>query len=407
MKRILPAIFLLISPTLFAQQIFVKGTIADAETGEGVSFAHIGICGKSVGTVANENGFFEFRIPDEVMEDTLCATAIGYETFNYAVADLKGKSNFDIKLKPQTSYLNDILIKDERITGKRVIAKAISRIRKNYPNKPFLLEGYYRDYLKKNNEYVSFLEGAFTIDDKGFNKPTEKTLIKIDQLRYSKDYIDYLTEYVTEFNLDSTKLLVHGISPTFRGNEFSNLYYHNPIRNHASSVPFIGVFDTFYERNYDFEIEYYTYIDDHEVYVIDISPGKRFKFTHVSIKGKLYIRTDNYAIVKFNYAYFVTKRLETKKWFELNIEYREFDNRMYLKYFSFMNYFKLLTVSEIAEMSVYREFFVNNIIRDKYVPLSKEGTIDESLPLYKQNAPNDSKFWINYNRTLLEQPLME
>jgi hypothetical protein len=143
------------------------------------------------------------------------------------------------------------------------------------------------------------------------------------------------------------------------------------------------------------------------VYVINISPSKNFRFTHVSIEGKLFIRTDNYAIVKFNYAYYVTKRLETKKWFELNIEYREFEDKMYLKYYSFMNYFKLLTIDEIVEMSVFREFFVNEIKVENYQPLQSNLVIDDNLPLYQQNAPNDPKFWINFNRTLLEQPLME
>ena len=407
MKWILPLIFLLISHYLFSQQVFIKGTIADEKSGQGVSFAHIGICGKSVGVVANENGDYEFRIPDGVLQDTLCATAIGYETFKILVNELAGVTAFNIQLKPKVSYLDNILIKDERITGRRVVRKAIDRIAKNYPKKPFILEGYYRDYIKKNNEYISFLEGVFTIDDKGFRQSTDRTKIKIDQLRYSRDYIRYFTEYVTEFEKDSTKLLMHGVSPAFKGNEFSNLYYHNPIRNHGVSVPFIGIFDTFSERNYDFDIDYYTYIDDKEVYVINIAPSKKFKFTHVSIKGKLYIRTDNYAIVKFSYAYFVTKRLETKKWFELNLEYREFENKMYLKYYSFMNYFKLLTIDEIAEMSVYREFFVNNIHVEDYAPLGNEVVIDDSSPLYQQNAPNDPKFWIDYNRTLLEQPLME
>ncbi|MCK5281175.1 MAG: carboxypeptidase-like regulatory domain-containing protein [Cyclobacteriaceae bacterium] len=407
MKWILPLIFSLTSFNLFSQQIYIKGIISDAETGEGVSFAHIGICEKSIGTVANDNGIYEFHIPDNVLNDTLCVSAIGYETFKFPVINLKGLTNFDISLNPQTSYLDDILIKDERITARRVVRKAIARINKNYPKKPFNLEGYYRDYLNKNNEYISFLEGAFTVDDRGFRQPTDKTLIKINQLRYSKDYTKYLTEYVTEFQKDSTKLLMHGVSPAFRGNEFSNLYYHNPIRNHSISVPFIGIFDTFSERNYDLEIDYYTYVDDKEVYVINISPSKKFRFTHVSIKGKLFIRTDNLAIVKFNYAYFVTKRLETKKWFELNVEYREFENKMYLKYFSFMNYFKLLTIEEIAEMAVFREFFVNDIHVSDYKPLSPDETIDETLPLHLQNAPNDKKFWINFNRTLLEQPLME
>ena len=407
MKRILPLVFFLVSFSLFSQQVFVKGKIVDSETGQGVSFAHIGICGKSIGTVANDDGNYEFRIPDSSAEDTLCATSIGYRTFKIAVSELKGKTDFQVNLNPQTSFLNEVIVMDQRITGKRVVSKALSRLNKNYPKKPFQLEGYYRDYLRKNREYVSLLEGAFTIEDKGFRKPVDQTKIRINQLRYNKDYIRYLTEYVTEFHRDSTKLLMHGISPVFKGNEFSNLYYHNPIRNHTTSVPFVGVFDSFDERSYDFDIDYYTYVDDKEVYVINIAPNKKFQFTHVSIEGKLFIRTDNYAIVKFSYAYFVNKRAETKKWFELNIEYREYKEKMYLKYYSFMNYFKLLTIEEIVEMYVFREFFVNEIKDDEFDPLQNEMIIDHDLPLYQQNAPNEPNFWINFNRTLLEQPLME
>ena len=146
MKRILPLVFFLISFSLFSQQVFIKGKIVDSESGEGVSFAHIGICGKSIGTVANDNGDYEFRIPDSAIKATLCATSIGYKTFKLAVEELKGLHDFNIDLEPQTNYLNDVLVMDHRITGRRVVSKAIARLNRNYPKKPFILEGYYRDY---------------------------------------------------------------------------------------------------------------------------------------------------------------------------------------------------------------------------------------------------------------------
>lgn len=407
MKRLLPFVFLIFSINLYAQQIFLKGKITDAETGEGVSFAHIGICRKSIGTVANDLGVFEFRIPEIASADTLCASAIGYETFEIPVRDIKGdRTQFAILLVPQTNELPEIVVKDERVTARRIIAKAIARIPKNFPRKPFSMEGYYRDYVRKNDEYVSFLEGVIQVGDPGFVSPSDKSDIWIEQLRYSKEYIKFFREFVSEFAADSTKILLHGVAPVFKGNEFSNLYYHDPIRNHSLSVPFIGVFDTFAERNYDFEIEYYTFVDGKEVCVINIAPDKNFRFNHVSVKGKIYIRMDDYAIVKFSYAYFVTKKLETRKWFELNMEYREVNEKMYLKYFSFMNYFKLLTTTEIAEMSVYREYFVNNIFTEREG--SKQAVhLNVTQPLYLQNAPSSSEYWNNYNRTLLEQPLME
>lgn len=406
MKFALTFLLYLFTHQLAAQVIALKGEVVDAETGDPVSFAHVGICGKSIGAVANDNGEYIFNMPDYIGDDTLCASAIGYETFKIEVRVIKDLTSLKIELKPQVNVLNEVLIKDERITARRVIEKAIKRIRRNYPSATYIMEGYYRDYLKKNNEYISFLEGALAVRDPGFRKPVSKMVLQIHQLRNSKTYVKNFKDYVKDLGSDSTKILIHGVSPAFTGNEFSNMQSQNPIRNHAVSVPFIGVFDDFFKRSYSFQIEYYTKYNGKEVYVISIAPNENFRFTHVTIEGKLFIRTDNYAIVKFSYAYFVTQRLETKKWFELNQEYREVDGKMYLKYISYMNYFKLLTTEEVADFFLYREFFVNEVRFGPIDPMAGP-LIDNSRPLYQQNAPDDPEFWATYNRTLLEQPLKE
>jgi hypothetical protein len=400
-------VLLLPSIHLAGQNIVVRGILTDEESGEAVSFAHIGICGKSIGTVSNEKGTYDFYIPDYLRNDTLCASAIGYETFRIPINSIRGLANFNIRLKPQTSVLGEVIIRDERITARRVIEKAVNRIPKNYPSGRHYLEGYYRDYLKKENEYISFLEGAFIVQDPGFRRPVSQSKIQIRQLRHNRQYLENFDRYIYKLEEDSTRLLIHGIMPSFEGNEFSNMLYHDPVRNHALSVPFVGVFDEFYQRNYDFRIAYYTVVDGAEVYVIDIAPIQGFRFTHVDIKGRLFIRTDNFAIVKFHYAYFVTKRLETKKLYEINLEYREIGDRMYLKYISFMNYFKIMTLTEIADLYFYREFFVNNMTLEEDQEVVQIPFIDPKKPLYQQNAPNEPSFWIGYNRLLLEQPLLD
>jgi hypothetical protein len=390
-----------------AQVISLKGKVLHEQTGEPVSFAHVGICNKSIGAVANESGDYMLNIPSYLAADSICATAIGYETYRKSIAELAGAKELNLALVPQTLMLGDVLIKDEKITARRVIEKAIRRIPKNYPKKPFALEGYYRDYLKKNNAYAGFLEGAMYVKDPGYRNDAEKTNLEILQMRYNDAYAPAFEEYVLDFEDDTTKLLIHGILPTMNGNEFMNMVHNNPIRNYSESVPFIGTFETFAERNYDFQIEYYTYLDDKEVCVINIAPSKNFRFTHVAIEGKMYVRTDNFAIVKFSYAYFVTKRLETKKWYELNVEYREHEGKMYLKYISYMNYFKLMTQKEIADLAIYREFFVTDIFTNQEPPVGNATPLDTRQPLYVQQASNDPQFWIDYNRTLLEQPLKE
>lgn len=399
--------FFLFILNAWSQNIILQGTLTDAETGEPVGYAHIGICGRSIGTVSNEKGVYSFNIPDYMRNDTLCASAIGYETYRVPVSAIRGLSAYNIRIVPQIHQLGEVIIRDQRITARRVIERAINRISRNYPRSSHFLEGYYRDYLRRNNDYISFLEGAFVVEDPGFRRPVSQSKIKILQLRHNRQYLDNFDRYIYKLGEDSARLLLHGVMPSFEGNEFSNMMYHDPIRNHSMSVPFIGLFDDFWNRNYDFRISYYTVVDGAEVYVIDIAPAEGFRFTHVDIRGRLFIRTDNYAIVKFSYAYYVTKRLETKKLYEINLEYRDIGGTMYLKYISFMNYFKILTTTEVADLYFFREFFVNNIA--PAIPESAVSMpfIDPHKPLYDQGAPNDPSFWISYNRVLLEQPLLD
>jgi hypothetical protein len=303
--------------------------------------------------------------------------------------------------------LQDVLILDEAITGKRVLEKAINRISRNYSSKPFQLEGYYRDYLKKNNEHISYLEAAISVQDMGINTPESRSRIRIDQLRYSDNYKENYYKYLHKDREDTLKEVLEGESAFYYGNEFSNMRYHNPIRNRMESVPFLGVFTNFYQSSYQFNISYYTYVDEEEVYVINFKPNEMYKYHHVQADGEIYIRVRDYAILKFNYNFYVAKFGDKKKWYELNIEYRDYMDKLFLKYISYVNYFKIYTGFEISEIYQYREYFVTDIHYPDYDAISKSESIDKSVPLHNHDAPNDVDFWVNYNMILQEKPLKD
>jgi len=387
--------------------IIIEGEIIEKESGEAVSFAHIGLCDKAIGTVSNQNGEFELKIPPYYINDSLCISAIGYKTYRNLVSKLTTIDPLIIELQSEISVLQEVIISDDKITGKRVLEKAIKRISKNYPTQPFQLEGYYRDYLKKNNEHISFLEGAITVQDRGINTSEAKSLIKIIQLRNSDNYLENYNNYLRKDENDTLKEVLEGESAFYWGNEFSNMRYHNPIRNRFENVPFLGQFNNFYASSYQFDIAYYTYVDEEEVYVIKFKPNDLYKYHHVQADGEIFIRVKDYAILKFNYNFYVSKFGDKKKWYELNIEYREFKEQLFLKYISHVNYFKIYTGLEIAELYQYREFFVTDIHFPDFEPISKAETIDKSVPLHEHEAPNDIDFWYNYNIILLEKPLKD
>jgi hypothetical protein len=112
----------------------------------------------------------------------------------------------------------------------------------------------------------------------------------------------------------------------------------------------------------------------------------------------------DFAIVKLNYNYYVAKIDGKKKLYELNVEYRDHKNKMYLKYLSYVNYFKIFTGDEIAQVYQYREFFVNDIQNENVEAISKDEMINSDIPLHQQGVEYEPDFWNNYNMIMMEQP---
>lgn len=407
MKRVLFSILFILFIVYqgFTQEsIILKGKIINSDNETAVSFAHVGLCEKAIGTVSNEDGVFEFKIPPYLINDTLCISAIGFLTYKENISNLMNTEYLNINLDPQTSVLQEVIISDKKITGRRVVEKAISRIYKNYPLKPFILEGYYRDYMKRNNSYDAFLEGAITVQDMGYKKSDERTRVRVNQLRFQENYQENYDKYLHKDDNDTLKEVMAGVSTEFFANEFYNMRYHNPVRNQYEILPFVGVFHNFHESNYDFDIAYYTYVDNDEVYVIRFKPKAEYNYLHINVKGEIFIRVRDHGILKFHYSFYVRDFTKDRKVYELNMEYRDFEDKLFLKYISYVNFFKIYLGYEIGEISKYREFFVTDIHYPDFEGITKEESIDNTIPLHQLRIEEDPDFWNNYNLILQQTP---
>ena len=74
----MPKVFLFV--TLFlasaigycqVQPITISGTVTDAETGEFLVYATVGLIGIPVGTISNAKGEFDFHIPEHYAAETV------------------------------------------------------------------------------------------------------------------------------------------------------------------------------------------------------------------------------------------------------------------------------------------------------------------------------------------------
>ena len=76
--------------------------------------------------------------------------------------------------------------KKKRWTAKQIVKKAYKNIHKNYPNKPYILEGFVRDLQKEDNKYVEYLECAA----KFYNQSTSSAIeAEVELVEIRNNYI--------------------------------------------------------------------------------------------------------------------------------------------------------------------------------------------------------------------------
>jgi len=117
-RKILIQIILLIAG--FNQvngQVSVHGTISDSITNKKLSYVNIGIKHKNIGTVSLLDGSFNLTIPPGNKTDTLTFSMVGYQDYKSAIRDLPNDIN--VKLKPKTAQLAEVMIKSPSLIDKK------------------------------------------------------------------------------------------------------------------------------------------------------------------------------------------------------------------------------------------------------------------------------------------------
>ncbi|MBR5099827.1 MAG: TonB-dependent receptor [Bacteroidales bacterium] len=88
----------------FAQNITVRGTVTDAQTGETVPFASIQLKGTMTGTATDADGNYAFEVPRNA---TLIFSSIGYVTQEVAV---DGRASINVLLRPDAEALEETIV---------------------------------------------------------------------------------------------------------------------------------------------------------------------------------------------------------------------------------------------------------------------------------------------------------
>lgn len=120
-------------------QHVLSGKVIDAETSEPLPFATVGISHSGRGMVTNNNGDFILKVTDEVLNDTLSVSYVGYINRRIPVRSMPGNV-MTIGMERDFIPIPEIIIRAQ--DPALIIAKAVSSVASNYGTTPVLLTGF-------------------------------------------------------------------------------------------------------------------------------------------------------------------------------------------------------------------------------------------------------------------------
>jgi hypothetical protein len=381
-KKLFYILTVILPLTIQAQNITISAKVRDIETGESLGFASVGIKGIPIGTISNDQGDFDFHFNEEYRNEILVVSMLGYKNYEAPVWTLVTGNTEIITLQKSPIILDEVVV-SHTLTGGDILGIALSRIETNYPMKPFMLEGFYRDVKKVGGTYVSLLEAAVKIYDENYAAPRNKEKlrerVKLIEVRRSLGYESKFTTYFDQANL------------------LENLLLQNTIRYRD--------FEATDELLASMSREVGSFYDGHEIYVV----------THPALYHlRVYIDKVDFSIIHLEYETGPStdelgkKKSMISKFAGLRkvIDFRRHDGKMYPSFISItskVNWYDIKTNELKFETELFQQLLINKVSNE---PTERIGSTQKmaNYGLQYQDLPYNKEFWENYN-VIKETPL--
>jgi len=395
MRVILFIYFFILANILLAQDSFItiSGVVTDIEDQTPLPFASIGLKGTSLGTITNTQGEFDFHIPDSRKDGILVISMLGYKDFSRSVKNLDPVNLNNFSLSKEATMLREVVILDS-LTGGEILQIALNSIEKNYPMKPYSMDGFYRDLKKVDGIYISILEAALSIYDKDYSSPRNplklRERVSLVEVRKSLNYEFEYNKYFDQYNLLEELLLENNIK--YRSFTDNPLFFQNISRE---GINIIGG-RTLYELNLRGDNGYFL------ILFIDTETYGIHKMIYRNGDGTIALQEINRS----------GKRVEKIMKMEKVIEFKEFDGKLYLKYLKVKTFYdwvnrntgKLEAKTELDQMLLINQVKITNL---QWISTGKKM---KRYGLQYQDLPYNKAFWDRYNvikDTPLDQKIMK
>ncbi len=410
----------------------LTGIVRSNESNQPIAFTNIFIENTSIGTISNEDGFFELIIPSEYSNSILIFSSLGYKSHRTKISDFSNENKISIKLTEYIEQLEEVTINSRPVlTAYETVKKAFDLYsEKSKTTKyPYIARCFVRHSEKTENEYKWLVEAAIDIYDIGSKKDVRANILETRKSFDNRD-IDTLM-VLRQYLRDNSS---SGFKKRYKKaldykNQFSKIeienafnYYDNHFTNGYNKK--LGLMEKILTkndilRNYNMKnalftkknIDDFTFEKDTSYYLNDEKVYK-IKFNKFNTKSKtidvgwIYIQDYNYDIIQINHSVLLAEshhyRRATGKSISSSIEIRYQNNvkGIYPKYLSLKTYKASgynFSNKLINTLFTNQEILFNEILKDKDSLNNKPDYFEISNSnLFKKTDYNKS-FWDNAN----------
>lgn len=202
-------------------QIKISGRVVEGRRDDPIPYATLTIADATLGTMTNIDGGFDLIIPARLRDHQISVRCLGFETFDLSVDELVKEST--IRLKPISIRLKEIEVKPVDVA--QVLRTFRSRISENYEPSSQLMVTFYRETIRRDNQYVGVWEAIMEILKSAYSSGgTDRVrFLKGRKSDFNKTFKDLILKmqggpwYITK--LDIVRNL-----ETFLDPEFEHLY---------------------------------------------------------------------------------------------------------------------------------------------------------------------------------------
>jgi len=372
----------------------INGKIIDKNTQKDLAFASITVEGENTATISNPDGEFILKIAKTSKAKNIIISYLGYDNLSYAISNFGDRMHV-VKLNPTSITLAEIIISPK--TPDQLVLSALSKIKENYARDPYLMTGFFREYIKKRKNYVSLAEAVIEI---------------------------YKSDYMNVGAYDQTKIL-KGRKGTDKRRLDTLLF---KIQGGPATILLLDIaknpdilFNEDDLRNYEFTMNNQVKIYDRANYVVSFE--QKFRSDSPLYKGRLFIDVESHAITGAEFELNILDKIEAGQLFLrkkpagvkvmlekalYKVMYKEQNGKWYLNYANgYSNYNikwdkKLFSTnySTMIEMAVTDKQFE---AAEKYKSRDRFKSTDYFVE--KVSDFFDTDFWGSYNTIKPDEPI--